>query len=281
MRTTTYAGSLARVVSVALVAAVPAIAAVAAQGPDYLEPRVLPCSMFPVGGGPLLFKSERRAFETNGAIYATCDYTYPNGELAAQDRIVYRAGQLVSFEEEQLQLREKGSAVIQPDPKHPGARRIFFQYTTGQGSVARTSTDSEALENDTLADDMLGPFIASHWSVLEKGMPARFRLLVLSRKETVGFKLVKESESSRKGVSVVRLRMEPTSIIIARLVDPLHFEVEKDPPHRVLEYRGRTTPLVRSGNKWKELDALCVYDWGHVVAQTKFGSAQVNTEPDR
>ena len=125
---------MAGVVLVALAAAVSAIAAVGAQAPDYLEPRVLSCSMFPVGGGPLLFKSERRAIQTNGAIYASCDFVYPNGELAAQDRIVYRAGQLVSFEEDQLQLGEKGSAVIQPDPKHPGAHRIFFQYTTGQGS---------------------------------------------------------------------------------------------------------------------------------------------------
>jgi len=236
--------------------------------------------MFPMAGGPLIFKSERRAFETNGAVHATCDYTYPNGELAAQDRIVYRNGQLLSFEEDQLQLGEKGSAVIRPDPKHLGAHRIFFSYTIGRGSAARTSTASEALENDTLADDMIGPFIASHWSLLEKGTPVKFRLLVLSRRETVGFKFVKESESIRKGVPVARLRMEPTSIIIAHLVDPLYFEVEKDPPHRVLEYMGRTTPLVRSGNKWKDLDARCVYDWNQVVAQTSSSPSESKSNPD-
>ena len=240
----------------------------ASESTDYLEPRRLPCSVFPINGGALLFKSERRAFETNGVVQATCDYTYPNGELAAQDRIAYHNGHLVSFEEDQLQLGEKGSAVIRADPKHPGAHRIFFSYTTGQGSAARTSTGSEPLENDTLADDMIGPYIASHWSVLEKGTPAKFRLLVLSRKETVGFKLVKETEGARKGIPVVHVRMEPTSIIIACLVDPLYFEVEKAPPHRVLEYRGRTTPLARSGNKWKDLDARCVYDWAHEVAQS-------------
>jgi hypothetical protein len=252
----------------------------ASEPANYLEPHRLPGNMFPISGGPLLFKSERRAFETNGAVHAICDYTYPNGKLAAQDRIVYRNGQLVSFEEDQLQLEEKGSAVIRPDPRHPGAHKIFFTYTTGQGSAARTSSASEALENDTLADDMIGPFIASHWSVLEKGAPAKFRLLVLSRKETVGFKFVKESEATRKGVPVVRLRMEPTSFIIARLVDPLFFDVEKNPPHRILEYRGRTTPLVRNGNKWKDLDALCVYDWAHEVAQTDAMPSVPNSNSD-
>lgn len=247
----------------------------------YLEPRALPSSMFPVGGGPVLFKQERRAVETNGTVYVTCDYTYPDGRLVAQDRLGYRNGQLLWYEEDQLQLGEMGRAEIRPDPKHPGRNRAYFQYTTGQGPSARTSSDSEALENDTLADDMIGPFIASHWSILQSGSPAKFRLLVLSRKETVGFKLVKESETTRKGVPVVRVRMEPTSIIIARLVDPLYFLVEKSAAHRVLEYTGRVTPMVRNGNKWKEVDAVSVFDWSHEVAQTTPGSEAGETRQER
>jgi hypothetical protein len=248
---------------------------------DYLQPIRLPGTVFPIGGGQLLFKTERRAIETNGAVYATSDFTYPNGELAVQDRIVYRAGELVSIEEDLLQLGEKAGAVIRPDPRHLASLRLFFHYTSGHGAAARTATASEPLQNDTLVNDMIGPFIASHWGLFEKGAPARFRLLVLSRKETVGFKLVKQGESSLKGAPVVWLRMEPTSIIIARLVDPLFFEVEKDPPHHVLQYKGRTTPLTRSGSKWKDLDALCVYDWAHVPAQTSSVPPQVNADLHR
>lgn len=244
----------------------------AEQSPAYLEPQFLASSMFPMGGGPALFKSERRAVETNGMVLATRDYTYPDGRLAVQARFAYRAGQLAWYEEDQLQLGEKGRVEIRPDPKHLDRRRAYFQYTTGHGPSARTSSDSEVMENDTLSDDMIGPFIAAHWNVLQSGAPARFRLLVLSRRETVGFKLVKETETTFKGVPVARIRMEPTSIIIARLVDPLHFLVEKNAPHRVLEYKGRTTPLVRSGNKWKELDAVCVFDWSNQEEATPSGS---------
>ena len=246
----------------------------ASESLDYLQPRQLFGSVFPIGGGKPLFRSERHSFETNGAVFVISDFTYTNGEVAVRNRSLYRAGQLVSLEEEQLQLGEKGSVVIMADSKHPGLRKLFFSYTTGHGSAAHTTTASEALQNDTLCNGMIGPFIASHFELLQQGKSVKFRLLVLSRKETVGFKLIREAESSQDGVPVVRLRMEPTSIIIARLVDPLLFEVEKEPPHRVIQYKGRTSLFLRSGSKWKELDAMCVYDWSHAGDQTNSAMAQ-------
>ena len=73
--------------------------------------------------------------------------------------------------------------------------------------------------------------------------------------------MAKDSEATRDGKPVVRFKMEPTSVIIAQLVDPIFFVVEKQGAHRVLEYDGRTTPLIKSGNKWKDLDAVTVYEW--------------------
>lgn len=237
---------------------------------DYAEPGLLVGNIFALGPGPAkcLFKSERRGARTGDTVRVTCDYTYPNGALAARDRIVYEAGRLASFEEEELQTAEKGTAIIRPDPKNPGQSKIFFEYVTGQGSAAKTSGASETLANDTLVDDMIPAFIASHWADLDKGLPAKFRYIVLSRKETIGFKLLKESESVLQGQQVVRIKMEPTSFIIAQLVDPLVFVVEKAGKHHILQYIGRTTPLVKDGNKWKDLDATSTFDWTQEVAAT-------------
>jgi len=55
--------------------------------------------------------------------------------------------------------------------------------------------------------------------------------------------------------------MGASSPIIAALVDPLYFTVEKVPPHRVFQYAGRTTPKIRTGGKWNDLDAVTVFDW--------------------
>jgi hypothetical protein len=55
--------------------------------------------------------------------------------------------------------------------------------------------------------------------------------------------------------------MEVSSLLLAPLVDPLFFTIEKAPPHRVLQYVGRTTPKIQSRGKWKDLDAVTVIDW--------------------
>lgn len=250
---------------------------------DYSEPKLLVGNIFALAPEPkkLLFRSERRGTRTGSTAQVTCDYTYPDGAVAARDRIVYEAGRLYSFSEEELQTGEKGSAVIRADPKNAGKSRIYFEYTTGQGSEAKRASGSEGLENDTLVDDMIPAFIVSHWAALDQGAAAKFRYIVLSRRETVGFKLVKEMEITWRGQRAVRIKMEPTSFLIAQLVDPLLFTVEKNGAHRILEYTGRTTPLVRNGNKWKELDAACVFDWPQQVATAEGQPGSAIPRPDR
>jgi len=230
---------------------------------DYEEPKLLIGNIFAPEARPnkLLFKSRRMATRTGTTVKVLCEYTYPDGSLAARDLITYEAGHLVSVETDEFQIGETGKAVIGPDPKSAGQRRIVFEYTKGHGGEEKRSSDSESLQNDTLVDDMIPDFMVSHWDGLMAGETAKFRFIALSRKETVGFKLVKESETTRAGKAVVRIKMEPTSIIIARLVDPLYFIVEKDGAHRVLEYIGRTTPLIKNGAKWKDLDGDTVFDW--------------------
>lgn len=93
------------------------------------------------------------------------------------------------------------------------------------------------------------------------GSPVKFCFAVIARAETVGFKLLKESETTWRGKPVVLVKMEPTSWIIAKIVDPLVFTVEKGGRHRVLQCLGRTTPRIRQGRTWVYLDALSVFDW--------------------
>ncbi len=86
-------------------------------------------------------------------------------------------------------------------------------------------------------------------------------LPVLPRRETVGFIFVKSSESAWEGQPVLILKMEPSSRVIAALVEPLYFSLQKAPPHHVLEYIGRTTPKIETGGQWRDLDAVTVFDW--------------------
>jgi len=229
----------------------------------YEEPKHLIGTILEMSPDPkkVLFKSERTSTHSGSGVQVLCEYTYPDGSSAAHEKMVYEAGKLASYELKELQNGERGSVLVRPDPKNPAKQRLLFEYITGQGAETKKKLNSEALDKETLVDDMIPAFITSQWGALMSGSAAKFRYIALSRAETVGFKLVKESETTWKGVQVVRIKMEPTSMIIAQLVDPLFFVVEKNEPHRVLEYIGRTTPLIKKGNKWADLDAVTDFDY--------------------
>jgi hypothetical protein len=105
------------------------------------------------------------------------------------------------------------------------------------------------------------PFLIDHWDALLRGDKVKCRYIVLPRKETVGFTFFKDSESTWRGHRVLLVKMQPSSTIIAALIDPLMFTIEMAPPHRVFQYAGRTTPKIQAGSKWKDLDAVTVFDW--------------------
>jgi hypothetical protein len=231
----------------------------AAGAPAYEEPAVLAGTIYETSSGTnkVLFTFKRTATRSNAAVHVIADFLYPNGALAARETIVFQGGQLASFTLEEKQTGARGTSIAAPNRKNPAQQELLFSWIEG----GKTKTDTETLQADTLVGDMIPYFIVSHWNELARGEAANFRYVASSRLETVGFKLVKESELTWRGKAAVRLRMEPSSMIIRQIVDPLLFIVEKGGTHRVLEYVGRTTPKQRDGSKWKDLDARTVYDW--------------------
>jgi hypothetical protein len=87
------------------------------------------------------------------------------------------------------------------------------------------------------------------------------RYIVVPRAETVGFSFTKHSETARGDEAVLVVKMQPTSRLLAALIQPLYFSIERVPPHRVLRYVGRTTPKIQAKGKWNDLDAVTVFDW--------------------
>ena len=72
---------------------------------------------------------------------------------------------------------------------------------------------------------------------------------------------MKSAESTFQGKEVMLVKMGVSSVLLAALVDPLFFTIEKAPPHHILQYVGRTTPKLQAGTKWKDLDAVTVFVW--------------------
>jgi hypothetical protein len=109
------------------------------------------------------------------------------------------------------------------------------------------------------------PFLANYWDALLRGEKLKCRYVVLPRRENVGFIFWKESESTWHGQPVVLVKMQPSSSLITAAVDPLVFTIQMAPPHRVFHYAGRTTPKIQVAGKWKDLDALTVFDWNSAL----------------
>jgi hypothetical protein len=207
----------------------------------------------------VLFTFRRTATRSNSTIQVTREYLSPEGKVAARELVTYQGDRLVRCELEVLQTGARAKAEVRPDPSGRGEAQIQFEYAKARD--AKPKTDHEELKVNTLCGDMIATFIAAHWDKLMAGSAVPFRFVALERAETVGFKLVKVGETTRGGKAAVRIKMEPTSLIIAALVKPLYFTFEQSGEHRILEYAGRTTPKLNKDGKWKDLDAVTVYDW--------------------
>lgn len=229
-------------------------------GIDFYEPHMLTGTIHAMNSPrrEVLFTFRRTATRQGDVVQVLREYRLPDKTLAAQERVVYEGNRLVSYELEDARTGEKGRALVQTNAS--GNRELRLEF--GRANARKAAAPArEVLQANTLINDMLPAFLAAHWPELMQGAKVKFRFVALARSETVGFELARDSESTLDGTKVVRLRMEPTSIILARFVDPLFFIVEKEGDHRILQYTGRTTPRVKSGDTWKDLDALTVFDW--------------------
>jgi hypothetical protein len=229
----------------------------------YEEPKLLLGTIYAKDSGrqQALFKFKRAATRSGSSLNVLREYTYPDGKPAARERFVYDGDDLVSYALDELQVGAAGSVKVRRDPGNPARNALLFEYTKDLASGSNPKTSTEALRNDTLTSDMVAAFLVSHWGELSKGEKVKCRYVVVPRRETVGFTFAKESETTLQGRAVVIIKMEPTSLIIKRLVDPVFFTVEKDGQHRVLQYVGRVTPKAKAGSKWDYLDATFVFEW--------------------
>jgi hypothetical protein len=227
---------------------------------DYAEPKLFTGTLYEIGSGQkkVLYTFRRTATRSNSTVHVEREFLGTNGSVAAVEKVVYESGRLVSFQMQEFQAQVSGAVQVAPDPKNPQQQQFFIGYAK---SLNPPKGDAQKLQPDTLTDDTIYPFMMVHWDDLMRGGAVKFRFISLEWKRTFMFRFVKTGESVWNGRTVEQIRMEPPGLIVARLVNPLIFTVEKDSPHRILSYTGRTTPRVKKGKTWKYLDAETVFDW--------------------
>lgn len=233
----------------------------AAPGPALSvdEPKLLNASVYARDHKKLLFNFKRVSSRSGSTLTVQRDFTYPDGRLAAREILVYQGEALVSYDLDEAQLGAKGSATIRRASQDSAVGSIEFEYS--KGGSGRPKAGTEPLKGNVLTADTVGPFLAAHWEELQRGEKLKCRYVVVPRAETVGFTFVKEPRPAKNAPDTAIVKMEATSPFVSTQVDPLFFTIEQAPPHRVLQYVGRTTPKVQVKGKWQDLDAVTVFDW--------------------
>jgi hypothetical protein len=191
------------------------------------------------------YKFHREFVGTDDTGKAVRTYSKPDGDVIAIEEVTYENGKLKSMKLDHKQLNASGSMIVENG-------KLKFEYTAN----GKTKTDEEAFDPTTTVADQIYPTIHKNWDKLMAGETIEIRLPVLDRRETVGFKILKEKSDTFQGRPVEIIKMKPTSFIIAAVVDPLLFYIEPTGDRRTLEVKGRTLPKIQKEGKWKDFDAI-------------------------
>ncbi len=191
------------------------------------------------------FKNE---FELEGDVKRLVStYTDLNGKILVLETTLIKVGNamdsLISYDLDHKQMGAKGRIELRDG-------RAYFSYSRD----GDTKTATEKVGEDFIVSTMISGFLARNWEKIKKGETLKVRLGVADRRETVGFNYEKISESQDS----IKVKMRPTSMIIAALVNPLIWTMSGDGSH-LKELEGRSPVKVIEEKKFKDFDGYAIY----------------------
>ncbi len=176
---------------------------------------------------------------THRAVYKDLD-----GEVLTEETMVEKKGQLVRYDMDQKQLKQKAWIEIK-DGK--------IEYNLKKFRKSNYPITSNMKDNFVVGLQLVD-LIRTNWDKLLKGDDVKFHLGVWHRQETIGFNFSQESKDDKTLV----VKMNPSSMFIRAVVDPLYFTLDRA-TKTLIEYKGRTTPKEKRGRDFYDFDGLVKY----------------------
>lgn len=201
--------------------------------------------MYDIGSGRLVFLGAVREKVTAKEYLRTTHVCRPDGKLIIESETRLVAPDLTSGHSRQSDHRRGAVALLELDENEIG-----LSYREKEAAESKTSRESRP--GQCIAPDALSLYVRDNWARLAKGDVLYPRLAVADAGRVVMFRLHKEKLDE----NVLVLRLEPSSWVYRRFVDPsfLHFELVD--PHRLAEVTGPTNYTDESG---KRLSLRIVY----------------------
>lgn len=184
--------------------------------------------------GAQLYKGTREETREGGRVTIKYSYMKLDGTEIQQVTAVHEEKSLRLISYKLLDLR---SGKREEMNVKGGVVKMLSQKNKDE----EVETDQLQWGEKTAYTGSLVEIVRGNWEKLNEEQPVEMDLLVPSRLETVGFRLLKDSEAELAGKPVVLVRMEPNSWLIRQIVDPLFFYFVKDSPHELLQYTGRSS----------------------------------------
>lgn len=197
----------------------------------------------------LLYNYKSESESKGETIVVSNHFTYPDGKIASHEEITFeKDGHVSLYKQQQAQIGAEGTIEI------AGGKAKFVYKKDGKEKTATEDAGSDFIVGSQIPLDL-----EANWEKILKGETLKRRLAVLERLETVGFQFSKEGETDLGGKKAIKVKMKPSSFLIAAIVSPLHFFMSAD-GKELLEIHGRTTVKKdKGGGKFGDLDAVIVY----------------------
>lgn len=203
----------------------------------------------------ILFKLKRNIQIANPHKTIEDTFTDTSGNIVAIERFKYLGELLESYELKDHQTGVEGKVTLS------NGNAAFEVKTKKEDGTESIKKSQESLSPNTLSKNQIVDYLVNNWDKLVQNETINIRLLVVDRAETVGFKFFKDHETTYDGKKIVVIKMKPSSILIAALVDPLYFTFEEKAPHMLLEVNGRVLPKQLVDGKYSDLDAVTVFKY--------------------
>jgi hypothetical protein len=196
-----------------------------------------------------LFRLERTEEGKPEKLTTRGKFTSLDGKPVVNEEAILENGSLRLYKQDHLQLAESGTVEVKDG-------KVLFQYTRN----GKTENASEKATDNLIVGPNTMEFLHKHWTGILAGETVHARFAVPDRLETVGFKFFKTAELDKDGKTTVTVRMKASSIVIAALIDPLDFQIDKA-TLRLNALKGRTLPKLLVKGSWKDLDAQIFYHY--------------------
>ena len=206
---------------------------------------------FDLKSGQLLFRGESHTVQEGGRTKESVRYFDLSGTVIQTLETEFDSGsaKLFSMKREFPLTGETESATIEGD---------HVKMTHRESGKDKEKQDQLKWTGVMVFPPTVVPRMRLGWETLMSGRKLEIDMVVPSRLDSYGFRILKEAETELEGRRIVVMVLEPGSMLVRRLVDPMRFVWSLDSPRRVLEYRGRTTVRDAKGDP---IDARIVYHY--------------------